>query len=125
MSYYRLPGFNTKCTKCPLGVGKAVPAQAECLPKDIVLFVVSAYPGSLELSTGITLAPSNKEKKSQDKGMGGGEFLRMCLRAFFDGDPNFPEELKPFEERVWFSKSLSLVTLVIHTHLSFEFQIFN
>lgn len=106
MTLYRLSNINPKCTLCKLGKGKAVFGQSECDPSHVVLVVVSAYPGSAEVQGNQSLIAQSAESKRLGKPMGAGEFLRLTFKALFDNDPNFPEELKPFEKYVFFTNAL-------------------
>lgn len=103
---YRLNGIDSKCSLCKLGNYKAVFGQAESPPDKVALIVVSAFPGSSEVSQGISLCPQSAESKRLGKPMGAGEFLRLTFKALFDRDPEIPDELKPFEQHVFFTNAI-------------------
>lgn len=106
MPLNRLDNINPKCTLCKLGKGRAVFGQSECTYSQVMLVVVSAFPGANEIAQNLSLAPQTAESKKLRKQMGAGEFLRLSFKALFDNDPNFPEELKPFERYVFFTNAL-------------------
>jgi uracil-DNA glycosylase len=103
---FRLENANKKCTLCKLGKGRAVFGQSECNASEVHLVVVSAFPGNSEVQQDKSLAPQSAESKRLGKPMGAGEFLRLSFKALFDRDPNFPEELKPFENFVFFTNAV-------------------
>lgn len=96
------PRFSPRCTHCSLGCTQAVPGQSAVPFNKVALIIVSAYPSYLETKVGSPLPPAD----SNTKGIGAGEFLRMSLRALFDKDPEFPEELKPFENYCFMTNAI-------------------
>lgn len=101
---YQTPRFNPKCTACSLNCSQAVPGQSEVPFNKVALIIVSSFPTYADTKRGLTLPAQPPEAGS--KGLSPGEFLRTCLRAYFDRDPDFPDELKPFENYCYFTNAL-------------------
>jgi uracil-DNA glycosylase len=141
--YYRIPDFNSKCTKCLLGSGSGVIGQSKVPFDQVKLIVVSGTPTGREEKTGVALCGNENRKgvpDSNKSSVGAGEYLRYCLEVFFDKDKTFTEEYKPIENWVYFTHALKCspqrgrdkITVVAkhiktckETYLSSELDMFN
>jgi len=88
-------GFDRKCSNCTLSCGSAVTGQSEVPMSDVVLIVVSAYPGSNEIKKNMSLV-GNKDNTTA------GAFLRLSLNLFFED--KFPNNT--FEKYVYFTNAI-------------------
>lgn len=108
----RLPEANIYCQVCSLSKdrlgGKAIFGQSDVSFSQVLMAVVSAYPGGDELKTGISLSPGPIRSQIERNMLrfGAGAFLRLCLHLLFDQDPEFPQEYKPFEKYVFFTNAV-------------------
>ncbi len=100
---YRLSHFKRECAACKLSGGKAVAGQSLAPPDEVALIVISAYPGTNEVNQNLSLTES---QGAASNSMSAGDFLRLTFDTFFDGDPNFPQALKPFRQYVYKSNAI-------------------
>lgn len=98
--YYRLPGFNSKCSDCKLSTGFAVGGQAEVPIDQVRLIVISAYPGRNEVKEGITLA-----SKETSTSCSAGAFLRKCIKGTFNNN-SVPEHLREFYPYIYATNAI-------------------
>ena len=80
-----LPDFNPGCMNCSLSNK-------------------GAYPAREEVKKGYSLAPNEKRPKIDKPNAG--RYLKYSIIHTFDNDPNFPDELKPFYNRVAFTNMI-------------------
>lgn len=95
MNVFRTPKFNVECTDCELGCGNAIHSHCFSNFGKAKLFIISAYPGSQELKTQLTLSPY-PNWTPQRKSINAGTYLDIQFKKLFDEDDRIPSELKPF-----------------------------
>jgi hypothetical protein len=86
------PYFDRNCSKCNLTCGTAVTGQSVIPFEEVMLIVISAYPGVNEVQQNISLAPATNKKK---KGVNAGEYLRFCLNQLIK-DSCLPEPITKY-----------------------------
>jgi len=102
--YRILPEFNRECRNCSLSNNCALGGHSFGRTSEIELLIVAAYPAREELKKGYSLAP-NKRRPKIDK-PNAGRYLQYSILASFDGDKDFPDELKPFYNRIGFTNMI-------------------
>lgn len=85
-------GFNRRCSECSLSCQNAVTGQSVVPLNEVVLIVISAYPGSNEIKQNISLAKGKSLTNA-------GSFLRHSLNSFFDDLTDY----KPIEDYIYFT----------------------
>lgn len=93
---YRASGNDPNCRLCHLSSG-AIYGQSLCPLDNVMLAVISAYPGTEEMKQGATLVPATYRGGT----VNAGRYLQILLSMIFDRDSNFPAELKPFDSHVF------------------------
>lgn len=96
---YRIAEADSKCNRCDLSSGCAIFGHSEVPLKDVLLIVVSAYPGREEVKQGITLAPS------KDKSYNAGKFFRRFIEYVFDSDERFVK-YRPFINHIFLTNAI-------------------
>ena len=135
---YKTPDFDKACRQCNLGCGTtSVSGQSEVAFSKVKLIVISDYPGSREIESGLSLADNKKKIAIPDSGkspVGAGEFLRYCLRSLKFPFPEDIERYTYFTNAVKCSPQNKKVTLSVEdknvkickdTWLLSELEMFN
>jgi len=99
-----LPDFNRECRNCTLANNCALDGHSFGRTSEIELLIVAAYPAREEIKQGFSLAP-NKRRPKIDK-PNAGRYLQYSIMAAFDNDKDFPDELKPFYNRIGFTNMI-------------------
>ena len=102
--YRILPDFERDCDKCALSNGQAIGGHSFGKISDVELIIIAAYPAREELKKGYSLA-ANQPRPKIDK-PNAGRYVEYSTIYHFDWDNNFPEELKPFYNRVAFTNMI-------------------
>lgn len=102
--YKILSDFNPKCSACSLSNNLAIGGHTFGKVSEVELIIVAAYPAREEVKKGYSLAP-NQRRKNIDK-PNAGRYVQYSILSAFDADPHFPDELKPFYDRVAFSNMI-------------------
>lgn len=102
--YRILPDFERDCKKCALSNGQAIGGHAFSKISDVELIIVAAYPAKEEIKKGYSLAPNTRRPKIDKPNAG--RYVEYSMIYHFDWDENFPDELKPFYDRVAFTNMI-------------------
>ena len=102
--YKILADFNPKCSACSLSNNLAIGGHTFGKVSEVEMIIVAAYPAREEIKKGYSLAP-NQRRKNIDK-PNAGRYVQYSILSAFDSDPNFPNELKPFYDRIAFSNMI-------------------
>ena len=127
----RLGSANRYCRLCSLGKNRkdlkmqsAVFGQSSCSFSDVLLVVVSAYPGYYEVMKNESLAaiPSSEQtyRDTHKARYNAGTYLRLVFHSIIDRDPKWPSQLKPFEQFVFFTNALKCPTSVNKESIPFK-----
>lgn len=102
----------------------AVFGQSKCSFSNVLLVIVSAYPGYYEVIKNESLAgvpPEEKNHRDIFKARyNAGTYLRLVLHSIIDRDPDWPSQLKPFEQFVFFTNALKCPTSVNKESIPFK-----
>jgi hypothetical protein len=115
-NFNRLSSANRYCRLCALGKNRkdlklqsAVFGQSVRPFPEVLLAIVSAYPGFYEVMRNESLAGvPNHERGFKDihkSKYNAGTYLRLVLHSIIDRDPQWPSTLKPFEKFVFFTNA--------------------
>lgn len=102
--YRLLPNFNSACKNCSLSNNQAIGGHSFGRLEEVELIIVAAYPAMEETKKGYTLA-SNERKENFDR-PNAGRYIEYSSLFHFDKDTLFPEELKPFYNRIAFTNMI-------------------
>lgn len=102
--YRILPNFEKDCRNCGLSNGQAIGGHSFNKISNVELIIVAAYPAREELKKGYSLA-ANSVRPKIDK-PNAGRYLQYSTIYHFDWDEYFPEELKPFYDKVAFTNMI-------------------
>lgn len=99
--YRILPDFNPGCRNCNLFNNQAIGGHSFGQIDKVELIIVAAYPAMEEVKKGYSLAP-NLKKENIDR-LNAGRYVEYSIIQTFDLDPNVPQDLKPFYNRIAFT----------------------
>jgi hypothetical protein len=127
----RLSSANRYCRLCALGKNRkdlklqsAVFGQSAKPFSEVLLAIVSAYPGFYEVMQNESLAgiPDHERgfKDVNKSKYNAGTYLRLVLHSIIDRDPKWPSSLKPFEQFVFFTNALKCPTSVNKESIPFK-----
>ena len=102
--YRILPDFKRDCRNCGLSNGQAIGGHSFSKTSDVELIIIAAYPAREEIKKGYSLAPNTRRPKIDKPNAG--RYVEYSMIYHFDWDKNFPEELKPFYNKVAFSNMI-------------------
>lgn len=99
-----LPNFDPGCRACGLSNGCSIGGHSFGRISEVELIIVAAYPAREEVKKGYSLAP-NQRRPNIDK-PNAGRYVHYSSIYHFDWDTNFPDELKPFYNRIAFTNMI-------------------
>jgi hypothetical protein len=102
--YRILSDFNSGCNKCALFNNQAVGGHSFGKINEVELIIIAAYPAMEEVKKGYSLAPNTK-KENIDK-LNAGRYVEYSILQTFDKDPEVPQSLKPFYNKIAFTNMI-------------------
>jgi len=102
--YRMLPDFERDCGRCSLSNGQAIGGHSFGKISDVEMIIIAAYPAREEMKKGYSLAPNLRRPKIDKPNAG--RYVEYSTIYHFDWDDNFPDELKPFYDRVAFTNMI-------------------